>query len=480
MSETLGTFIDPHFFTLPASSTTTAATKSIAEEANHDPLPPSDDEDEDSGAEEEDEEVPELETLKNKLLTQVAGKLKEDQPEKFQHLDQNQVKEKLLQDIVQKVERSDQNYIESEACFQEYARLYSRYQREESDSGKSNGPSVGGQSGYGTRRKRTSRSRSRSRSIKEKPTKVVDMKSQDCSTIPHDACILFQSKRRGGKSYAIVSILLALCLDRIVLFGKGRDSAFWTQYVKQMYIYEDFVEEKFAAILRDQEHLLNLTKKPGCEHLNIDLAIVLEDFSYDDQVMRSKAISDLVSNGRRLHVLFLCSAQYLKSIKPKVRTQFDYFFLFQEKNQDVRKILYDACGSYFDSKEEFFKLLDATANNRRCLVINNSADKTEKTEDFTRYFKAKTPLEKRELGSFLYRMFAELYFIKPEEEEGTEESSEKSLMSDLAKPKVINKIPENENMPVNLIEEQVNKKGTFEVICLSGKNEQHIISFSDD
>ena len=488
MSDNLLGQIDPHFLPLPQDQ----------ENENEKEAEEQREEDQDSGEEEEEcsthgEQETEEKELENALLTKVAQNLRREHPGKFQ--DQEATKKQLLSDITKKVNEGGtlvSQLQESEECFQEYQRFYSKYGgprqkflgKEDGDSENetpdgdwfNNGSSA-------KKRKRSSKKPSLAslrKAAKEKPTKVTDMKGMDLPTIPHDSCILLASKRRGGKSYAIISILLALSLPRLVLFGKGRDSAFWLPYVKQMYIYSEFDEDKFAAILRDQEQLLNLTKKPGFEHLDIDLAIILEDFSYDDQVMRSKAISDLVSNGRRLHMLFLCSAQYLKSIKPKVRTQFDLFFLFQEKNADVRKILYDACGAYFDSKDEFFKILDATATNRRCLVINNSSDKTDRTEDFTKFFKSKTPLEKRELGSLLYRMFAELYFMEPLEENETPSSMTPEGLSELAKPKVIMKIPNNEHVPIHLIEETANKQGTFEVYCLSGKNEQHIISFSHD
>lgn len=325
-----------------------------------------------------------------------------------------------------------------------------------------------------------SRSRSRSQQPPSKPVRVLNLPRQKCEEISADSTVHFGGKRRSGKSFAMRNILIWKNTPRVVVIGKGRDWKTWEGSVGMSYIYMEFREEIFYGFLQSQEQLLKLQETPEGKSLNIDLTIVLEDFSSDKKVMRSQAIADLVANGRRLHILFLCSAQYLKSLRPEVRTQFDYYFLFQEKNQDVRKHLYEAVGSYYDSKSEFYKLLDTTTKEKRCLIVNTTTDKNDRVEDFSRHFKARA-YKARPLGSFLYRVFHTLYY-KPQSNQPDRDFSamlEVQAAPEIQKSKVILNMNQHDIIPTKELEAQASKEGVSEVVVSSSKTETHIISFQD-
>ena len=135
------------------------------------------------------------------------------------------------------------------------------------------------------------RTRSNSKQKKkanQKPIKHSHLPLLDVKSISHESALLFSGKRKSGKTIAIVSFVLALSLPRVILFGKGRDSKFWRNYMNMIYIYEEWDPVQFTKIIKIQEALLKLKEKPGFEHLNIELAFILEDFSSDKQVVGGK------------------------------------------------------------------------------------------------------------------------------------------------------------------------------------------------
>lgn len=327
----------------------------------------------------------------------------------------------------------------------------------------------------------SSRNSNRSTQMKEKVCNEWSLKAFDYQNLLRDAAILMTAPRRGGKTCQIIAILVALAFPRIVLFGKGRDAGSWTKYIPRLYIYDDWDEVKFATILKCQEKFWNLKQKPGFEDLNIDLAIILEDFSSNAKVMRSPAISDLVSNMRRTRILFICSAQYFKSFRPEVRTGFDYYFLFREGNEDLRKILYQSCGGLFPSKDTFFDLLDSSTNERRALVVHRTANDMSCLENFV--FHSKAPLyQEKQLGSFEYRLFAQLYGKEGEDTsegnfEGLKQSkTEKEKTKDFVETTQAKVVlpPGEERIPPEVLT-QAQKPGTLQVTYKTGRKERNII-----
>ena len=318
---------------------------------------------------------------------------------------------------------------------------------------------------------------------KEKPLKISHLPLLNLKTITPDSAIAFTGKRKSGKTISIVNFVLAMSLPRVIIFGKGRDSAFWENYMDMMYIYEEWDVIKFKTIIAIQAQLLKLKKKPQFKNLDIRMTLILEDFSSDREVVGGKEITDLISNARRLQIFFLCSAQYLNSLARPVRTQFDGYALFKEKNQDVRKILYDAVGGYFGSKEEFYHFLDATTENRRCLFIDQGATNDE-SGDVAKHFTAKVISKPIRFGCFLYRMFAELFRKPPEEEE---DNTTAPLFTEPAPPPVPvslanlnNKLPLSEKLPIKILDKIRQKPNIQDVYVGATRKERHLIAFETE
>lgn len=328
---------------------------------------------------------------------------------------------------------------------------------------------------------------------KEKPITKTVLQGLDLRKILRDAAVVMSAKRRSGKTCQIVALLIALAFPRIVLFGNGRDSSFWEQYIHKLYIFDTFDEAKFRSILAFQAFFLKLKKQPKFSHLNIDLAIILEDFSFDDKVMRSDVISDLVSNGRRMGIFFICSAQYFKSLKPKVRTNFDYYFFLREGNEDGRKVLYESVGGLFETREDFYNVLKACTNERRSLVIDLTTEDTSSIDKFCYHFKP--PLyPPQKLGSFEYNMFAELYYLESDQTEdyqtvealakdslgdNREEQEEEGAAKKGKEPKIVLGLTSHETVPTDIIQEQVNLPGVFEIHCIGGRKQQNVIALCE-
>lgn len=189
-----------------------------------------------------------------------------------------------------------------------------------------------------------------------------------------DTFVVTNGKRRSGKTHVQLNILKEVRPRRTVIIAGGQDGkTFWGNYFPPIYIIPYWSEELIANFLEIQEmfHYLVTTFKDQI-NFNIDMAIVMTDWGFDEKVMRSKIISFIASNGRRLRILLILDAQYVKNLRPKVRQNIDLFIQFKEQALDTKKLVYGLVGGAFEDFEHMDGILRAACRDHRCVVIDNT------------------------------------------------------------------------------------------------------------
>jgi len=100
-------------------------------------------------------------------------------------------------------------------------------------------------------------------------------------------------------------------------------------------------------------------------------------------ILRTHDMSMLFMNGKNAKTNMIMSMTYPISMKPSLRCNIDYIFIFKSGVESNKRRLYDYyCGSFFKSYEEFCYYLDTyTQPKYNCLVIKLCGSYTNDIKD---------------------------------------------------------------------------------------------------
>ena len=185
--------------------------------------------------------------------------------------------------------------------------------------------------------------------------------------------------RRSGKTYSIRHCLYEMKFKRLIAFaGSAECEDFYEGFVPKSFVYGDFNEAKLEEIIAYQHHLKNLRKRDPT--IDLELAVVFDDFGFDDKVMKSKILKFLLQNGRNSGFFVGIALQYGINLPKSLRGNVDVVFIFDEHSRDNRQSLYKHYTSCFKTFDEFNEYLDIITAGGKCMVIDNTV-KSNKLED---------------------------------------------------------------------------------------------------
>lgn len=214
-------------------------------------------------------------------------------------------------------------------------------------------------------------------------------------------------KKNTGKSTLMEDLLYHFrnfnCA--VVLSATEDSNEAWRKHVHRSFIHTSFKPRVISSIYeaqkeRNQEYKRNLRR--GIKTRLPSLALVVDDFAFDEKFKRDQTLHEIALNGRHHKIVFLQTAQYMKSILPVRRLNSDYVFVFRENSMVHRKALYEEFFGVFPSFEIFCKVMDEFTSNYECLVLDNTANKGNTIADTVYFYKA-VPNRQFKLGQSLFR-----------------------------------------------------------------------------
>jgi uridine kinase len=128
-----------------------------------------------------------------------------------------------------------------------------------------------------------------------------------------------------------------------------------------------FYEECFP----DAEIIFSYNPQKIQEHLDQENGCIILDncFHQNDEWMDEESTYNLFYNGRTFHTPFIVVMHDPIRIKPELRCQFDYIFVFEENDYFHTKKLYQYYGSMFSHFESFNRALSHLTTNDKLMVI---------------------------------------------------------------------------------------------------------------
>ena len=143
----------------------------------------------------------------------------------------------------------------------------------------------------------------------------ISLRKFDPATIDHCRILVLIGKRGTGKS-TLVTDLLSHHKDiphGIVMSATEESNGYWSQYVPELFIYNDFDRDAM-------ERLVNHQRKQAKKGPRGKSAFVLaDDCMYDKSFTKDTLMRGIFMNGRHWKILLVLTMQYSMDIPPALR-----------------------------------------------------------------------------------------------------------------------------------------------------------------
>jgi hypothetical protein len=208
--------------------------------------------------------------------------------------------------------------------------------------------------------------------------------------------------RNTGKSVCQLDLLRHMASK--VVFGFGMCPTLttvqkWRTIMPMSWIYNDFDNERVESIVTAQNKRLQEGKTPP------SIFLVMDDCSFNKDVMKSRAMRQIAMNGRHLgiHLNFAC--QSLMDLPPWMRANIDYLVCTSDKIITNKAKLWKHCFGLFEKYDEFSATFDACTQNFSCCVLDNTV-RSQKVSECVFWWRAELNPGKFKMGSLQYRKLA--------------------------------------------------------------------------
>lgn len=207
------------------------------------------------------------------------------------------------------------------------------------------------------------------------------------------AVIVLIGKRGTGKTFLIQEILYTFrdVPRALIISGSEQGNGFYSKHVPRAYIKTEFQTSYLQELLMNQRAILKRNAVPQNKPIDPRVICIMDDMMADDNWIRNTLIKVLFANGRHWRVMFIVSLQYPMGIPPILRTNIDFSFLLRENIVANRKRLYEAYAGMFYTLELFCEIFDQCTNNYECLVIDNTTQSNQLTDQVFWYKAGNTP-----------------------------------------------------------------------------------------
>lgn len=182
--------------------------------------------------------------------------------------------------------------------------------------------------------------------------------------------------------------------------GTEDSNHFYAEMFPELYITSEYKEEELQEFEKRQK--LAMRDNPD----NARGLTIIDDCSDDPKFFSRPVFQRFYKNSRQWEGAQVLALQYGMDIKPAIRANTDYVFIFREPNENYRKTLYKNYGGIIGSYNDFCDIMDQIAEKNVALVIDNKKQSNEINE-CVYYYKARIHSEKFTFGCTEYQQWAE-------------------------------------------------------------------------
>ena len=167
-----------------------------------------------------------------------------------------------------------------------------------------------------------------------------------------------------------------------VYSGADDANSEYSSVFPESFIFDDYDETQLEMWIDRQKLALKNVNNPWS-------LVILDDCTDNPSQVGTPLMQSIFKKGRHWKQMFILSLQYCLDIKPALRSNVDYIFIFREMSTDNRKKLHKCYASQIQPYSYFCSVMDEVAKDHTCLVINNKTQSNE-LKDCIFYYQAKT------------------------------------------------------------------------------------------
>lgn len=243
---------------------------------------------------------------------------------------------------------------------------------------------------------------------KKEKRNTVDIHEFPLHEMKPNSKIVIIGKPATGKSTVIRDIVKTvrhIFPIAKIFSGTEENNHFYSQMFPDLYIFGEYSEEEMENFVKRQK--LSMHNNPE----NPKGLIIVDDCSDDPKFFHRPLFQKFYKNGRQWEMMFILALQYGMDIRPVIRTNIDYVFLFREPNERNRKALYENYAGITGTYQDFCDLMDQLTEDYTAIVIDNRKQSNDLSECVF-YYKARLHDDDFKFGSTEYRQWAEQRFDK--------------------------------------------------------------------
>jgi len=185
-----------------------------------------------------------------------------------------------------------------------------------------------------------------------------------------------------------------------VFSGTEENNHFYSKMFHELYVFPEYNETEMENFVKRQK--LSMRNNPE----NPKGLIIVDDCSDDPKFFHRPLFQKFYKNGRQWDMMFILALQYGMDIRPVIRTNIDYTFLFREPNERNRKALYENYATIIGSYQDFCDVMDQLTEDYTAIVIDNRKQ-SNNISDCVYYYKARLHPDEFKFGAPEYRQWAE-------------------------------------------------------------------------
>jgi hypothetical protein len=188
-----------------------------------------------------------------------------------------------------------------------------------------------------------------------------------------------------------------------VYSGTEENNHFYADMFPELYIHSEYNEDEMEAFVKRQK--LTMKHNPS----NPRGLTILDDCSDDPKYFHRPLFQKYFKNGRQWEMMFILALQYAMDIRPVIRTNIDYVFIFREPNEKIRKAIFENYAGIIGSYQDFCDVMDQLTEDYTALVIDNTKQ-SNNLSDCVFYYKARMHANSFKFGCPEYQQWAEQRF----------------------------------------------------------------------
>ncbi len=167
-----------------------------------------------------------------------------------------------------------------------------------------------------------------------------------------------------------------------VFSGTEENNHFYSEIFPELYIHSEYDEKEMENFAKRQK--LAMRNNPN----NPKGLLIVDDCSDDPKFFHRPLFQKFYKNGRQWEMMFILALQYGMDIRPVIRTNIDYVFIFREPNERNRKALYENYAGIIGNYSDFCDVMDQLTEDYTAVVIDNRKQSNDISE-CVKYYKAR-------------------------------------------------------------------------------------------